>query len=170
MKRIVLFVALLPVFASAQKSYHYAFFGAETFSGSKESTRYGVSTSFGWGINKFMTLGFGGSGYLIDDGYRYGTVRLDATYFILGIDQKVTPLVSLQPGYVIAPKTGYLDRYNNQQIKTGAACLEVLGGVKTNFYKHVGIYAAAGYSVTQFKMVHGYFNDAGFKAKVGISL
>lgn len=171
MRQIALFLILIPSLCFGQKNYHYAFLGAETFSPDKESTRIGLSTSLGWGINQYMTLGFGASGYLFNDqDFKYGTIRLDATYFVLGVDNKVTPLVSMQPGYVIAPQTGYLDHYRNQMIKAGGACLEILGGVKTRFYKRVGLYAAAGWGLVQFKMDHGYFNESGFKAKLGVSL
>lgn len=158
MKKLILIILLIPSITFAQKkTYGHGYLGVEYFSNTIAGSRAGVTTGFGFGLNKYVAIGGAFDAFLLDQKKKFGEAKLDITYFVNGLDKKGTVYISIQPGYTI---------YSAKDSKGGVAFDGLIGGRVRFGKKNAGILVAVGYGrVTITEKYNDQIKFEGAKAK-----
>lgn len=171
MKKYLLFIltiiSLQAIGQEQKKNNGFAYVGATGFisAGQKAYGNLGgFAVGAGYAVGGHLSIGGSFEGFVFTKEHKQGTARLDASAFFKGVNNKMSPFISIQPGIVLASYS-----YGGKTTK-GNFCFDALVGIKTKVNHRAGVYFAAGYSAMSYKTVGVVETYGGFKAKICLSL
>lgn len=166
---LLMICSLQSIGQEKKKNNGFAYVGFAGFvsAGDKSYGNFGgFAIGAGYAVGGHMSIGGAFEGFVFTKEHKFGTARLDASAFFNGVNSKMSPFISIQPGIVLGTyNTGYAGNSTK-----GSFCLDALAGFKTKVNHKAGVYLAAGYSMVSFKTKGVTDSYGGFKAKICVSL
>jgi len=163
--KLILPLLLLCTLAHAQNKHAgYAYIGGTTFLSQKLNNYGGVGLGAGFSPNSHFAFGGGVDLFPFDDRFEFAQAFVDIREYFGGLNKKISPFISIQPGVVI-----YKTTLNGIEKVTGSFAINAIAGIMIRLQKSIGIYFDAGYSNISFTDNGAKTSYGGIKIEGGIS-